>query len=357
MSTRCAPLLLALGACAADLSPAPTASGTIAEPIIGGQTASTATYRTLVYLEIGADSFCTSTLVDKEWVLTAAHCVSDKAPGDVPVASLKLRFDDDNVLDAAGGKVVSVAEVHAHPGYVAENWDNDIALLKLAQPITDREPTSIHRTAVAPGSSLTILGWGDADNNGGGYGILRKLDTPTIDCTKTNDNTVSGANVLCFEAKDGTTSCYGDSGGPAMVNVNGKLEIVGASSGGTAETCTGGFDLYTAVAAEIDFVDKYVPARSGGGGGGGGSGGGGSGDGGGGGDGNGGGGSGSGGSGSTGGGSSGNGGGGASGNDGDSASSSISGGCSASGVPPGNAALLSLALAFGARRRRARARR
>lgn len=333
---KCTPVILALGACAADLPPAP-ASGTIAAPIIGGQTASTATYRTLVELEVNGEFACTSTLVHPEWVLTAAHCVSDKAPGDVPAASIKLRFDDDNILDTTGGKLVAVAEVHAHPGYDGVAWDNDIALLKLAQPVTDRPPTQVHRAAVPAGSPLTILGWGDADDAGGGYGILRKLDTPTIDCAKTNDSTISGTNVLCFDGKDGTTSCYGDSGGPAMLSVNGQLEIVGASSGGTAETCTGGFDLYTAVAAEIEFVDKYVSA-SGSGSGGGSSGGGSSSSG------------------------SGNGdvGSGASGGNaqaGDSGSSDLGGGCSASGVPAGNGALLSLALVFGARRRRARAHR
>lgn len=122
-----------------------------------------------------------------------------------------------------------------------------------------------------------------------------------------------------------------------MMTVNGQLEIVGASSGGTAETCTGGFDLYTAVAAEIEFVDKYVPA-SGSGSGGGSSGGGSSG----------------GGSGSSGNGDVGSGASGGNAEAGDSGSSDLGGGCSASGVPAGNGALLSLALVFGARRRRAR---
>ncbi len=228
---------------------------TIAEQsIVGGQTAQPADFPTVVALENSPGNwFCTGTLIDKDWVLTAAHCVEGET-----AANLSIRFDDANINDTTGGKVVAVAEIHGHPGYVEANWDNDIALIKLATSVTDREPTPVHRPIVASATTVIEVGYGDADINGNGAGILRKLSTPTIDCATTQDPTISGANVLCFDASDGNASCYGDSGGPAFITVNGKLLVAGITSGGTQDSCTAGFDLYTSVAGELAFVDQYL---------------------------------------------------------------------------------------------------
>lgn len=224
------------------------------QSIIGGQTAQSADFPTVVDLENGPGNwFCTGTLIDKDWVLTAAHCVAGET-----ATSVKIRFDDNNINDTSGGRVVTVAEIHAHPGFVDTAWDNDIALIKLSQSVTDRTVTPVHRPVVAAATMVTEVGYGDSDNNGNGAGILRKLNVPTVDCAMANDPEISGANLLCFNASSGKSSCYGDSGGPAFVTVGGSLFVAGVTSGGTGNTCTQGWDLYTSVAGEIDFVDTTM---------------------------------------------------------------------------------------------------
>ena len=224
------------------------------QAIIGGELANPMDFPTVVALESApGDWFCTGTLIAAEWVLTAAHCVEG-----APAAEVKVRFDDADVNDTTGGIVADVMAVHSHPAFDWEAWDNDIALLKLAAPVTDRAPTPIHRDPTSAGLAVLDAGYGVADNNDMGGGLLRQVAKVTADCAGANDPTVSGANLICMDASDGRGSCFGDSGGPTFATIGGNRVVVGVTSGGTGELCGAGWDLYTSVHAELAFVDDVM---------------------------------------------------------------------------------------------------
>jgi len=242
-------LLLAAPACVE-----PIGSGTTTQSIIGGETANPADYPSVVALEDGpGDWFCTGTLIAPSWVLTAAHCVDGET-----ATTMHIRFDDPDVNDGPGGTVVAVASIHAHPDFNYDLWDNDVALVELITPVTDRTPTAIARDAIPAGTQVLDVGYGVVDNNDNGGGLLRKVAKVTADCAGANDPGISNDNLLCMDASDGRGSCFGDSGGPTFATIAGTQVVAGVTSGGTGNLCGAGWDLYTSVHGELAFIDSVL---------------------------------------------------------------------------------------------------
>ncbi len=233
-----------------------------AAPIIGGAAGTVGQYPNVVVLEVG-QGLCTGTLITKDWILTAAHCVTPSIVGAASqaalTASIKVHFGTVN-LRLSQGTVVKASDSIPDPGFNGNNLgSHDSGLIKLATPVTNVMPVPINLVAAdAPvGIKVTMVGFGaTAINAGGNVGVEMVVDQMSMSCAGIG----SDADLLCFNQSGGKGKCEGDSGGPSFAMVKGAMLQVGITSFGDQSCAQFGADTRTE--AEQAFILQHVPELS-----------------------------------------------------------------------------------------------
>lgn len=230
-------------------------------PIIGGTAAGVGDFPSVVAITVG-DGLCTGTLIHRDWVVTAAHCLS---PVDVQLPSqeavtqsVRVYFGTVDLLRSAG-EVRTAALTIPKPEFSSASLGrNDIGLIKLAQPMTAVAPSPVNvDPARAPvGTTVTMVGFGATELAGGGT-LGAEFVLPGRASTSCAAYGMTDDALLCFSQTDGMGKCRGDSGGPSFAALDGRPSLVGVTSFGDVDCAQVSADTRTD--AEEQFLRAYVP--------------------------------------------------------------------------------------------------
>ncbi|GIY55523.1 u21-ctenitoxin-Pn1a [Caerostris darwini] len=238
--------------------------------IVGGDYAVHGQYPWMVSLrekgEHGFEHVCGASILNKNWIVTAAHCIDYLSPRMYEILAGLHKLSEEHTPTV---KRYKISKIVIHDDYDDDTFHNDIALLRTSKPIDITgsrgyiNGVCLPKNKTDPSGYATVIGWGHTVEDGENSDTLKQVVVPIIKRKICNDmyddDPYDGIDevidTMICAGLTGRDSCQNDSGGPLLQkDANGITTLVGIVSHGAG--C--GLKYYPGVYTKISLYKDWM---------------------------------------------------------------------------------------------------
>nr|AUI10833.1 putative PQM protease precursor [Eratigena atrica] len=245
--------------------------------IVGGKIAKFGDYPWMVSIQEKNskgtfDHICGGSIINENWIVTAAHCFNKSDPASNYRAYVGLR----SILKTKEKTVQrhEISKFIIHCDYDDDGYVNDIALVKTTEKIDIKgsggyvNGICLPSGATTPSGTATVIGWGLTKYNGSMIELLKEATLPIVswqtckqiygDKNSEFDYIQVTPAMLCAGGQ-GEDACQNDSGGPLFqTDDKGVATLIGTVANGAECAYKHYPGMYMKVSAYLSWMEKHM---------------------------------------------------------------------------------------------------
>ncbi|XP_053667771.1 transmembrane protease serine 9-like [Anopheles marshallii] len=231
--------------------------------IVGGAETTAHQFPWLAGLFRQGKLYCGASVVSRNFLVTAAHCVNSFEPSEIRVYLGGHNIAKDYT------ELRRVKQIIDHEDFDIFTFNNDIALLELDKPL--RYGPTIQPACLPDGSIMdftgsigVVAGWGRIEEKRAPSKTLRSVEVPIWSQEQCLDagygSKKISANMMCAGYHDGQKdACQGDSGGPMhKMGLFGSMEVIGVVSWGRGCARPNLPGIYTRIVNYLPWIHEKL---------------------------------------------------------------------------------------------------